>query len=88
MIQDIHPHKLKNTYIPGKEPSGESLVIHFDKDGRILTRTEGKPFPRLSEFGTVPGVLTYLFSMDEDDIFLAEDETVSMPEGTCYKKIR
>lgn len=88
MIQDIHPHKLKNTYIPGIEPSGGSLVIHFDKDGRILTRTEGKPFPRLSDFGTVPGVLTYLFSMDEDDIFLAEDETVNAPEGTEYMKVR
>ena len=48
----------------------------------------GKPFPRLSEFKTSPDTLTYLFSMDEDNFFLAEDETVVLPEGTEYKRVR
>lgn len=88
MIQDIYPHKLKNTFIPGLEADASSLVIHFNKDGMILVKTEGKPFPRLSEFTEVPDTLTYLFSMDEDNIFLAEDESVVMPEGTEYKRVR
>ena len=88
MIQDIYPHKLKNTFIPGLEADASSLVIHFNKDGMILIKTEGKPFPRLSEFKTSPDTLTYLFSMDEDNFFLAEDETVVLPEGTEYKRVR
>ncbi len=88
MIQDIYPHKLKNTFIPGLEADASSLVIHFNKDGMILIKSQGKPFPRLSEFKTSPDTLTYLFSMDEDNFFLAEDETVVLPEGTEYKRVR
>lgn len=88
MIQDIYPHKLKNTFIPGLEADASSLVIHFNKDGMILIKSDGKPFPRLSEFKTSPDTLTYLFSMDEDNFFLAEDETVVLPEGTEYKRVR
>jgi NAD+ diphosphatase len=88
MIQDIYPHKLKNTFIPGLEADASSLVIHFNKDGMILIKSEGKPFPRLSEFKTSPDTLTYLFSMDEDNFFLAEDETIVLPEGTEYKRVR
>ena len=88
MIQDIYPHKLKNTFIPGLEADATSLVIHFNKDGMILIKSEGKPFSRLSEFKTSPDTLTYLFSMDDDNFFLAEDETVVMPEGTEYKRVR
>ena len=88
MLQDIHPHKLKNTYNPGLEADAESLVIHFDKEGKILTKKEGKPFPRLSEFNVRPSTLTYLFSMDEDNVFLAEDETVEAVEDTVYMRVR
>lgn len=88
MIQDILPHKLKNTYDPRLEADAESLVIHFDREGKILTKKEGKPFPRLSEFTSRPSTLTYLFSMDDDTVFLAEDETVEAPSDTIYMKVR
>ena len=88
MLQDIHPHKLKNTYDPGLEADAESLVIHFDSEGKILTKKEGKPFPRLSEFRVRPSTLTYLFSMDEDNVFLAEDGTVDAVEDTVYMRVR
>ncbi|MBR1796639.1 MAG: NAD(+) diphosphatase [Clostridiales bacterium] len=88
MIQDIYPHKLKNTFVPGLKAADDSLVVHYDKDGRLLVKDEGKPLPRLSDFDACPSSLTYLFSMDEDDIFLAEDETVGVPEGYSYIKVR
>lgn len=88
MIQDIYPHKLKNTYNPGLVPDGNSLVIHFDNEGRILVKNEGKPFLRLSDIKTMPERLTYLFSMDEDNIFLIEDDNVDVPSDTTYMKIR
>ena len=88
MLQDIYPHKLKNSYDPALKASDDSLVIHFDSEGRILSRMEGKPFLRLSDFEVKPSVLTYLFSMDDDDIFLAEDESLKIPEGTEYIRVR
>ena len=88
MLQDIYPHKLKNSYDPALKASDDSLVIHFDSEGRILSRMEGKPFLRLSDFEVKPSVLTYLFSMDDDDIFLAEDDSLKIPEGTEYIRVR
>lgn len=88
MIQDIYPHKLNNSYIPGLESNDESLVIHFDNSGSILCKKEGKPLPRLLEFKKKPDKLTYLFSMDDDSVFLAEDEIVDMPADSEYMRIR
>ncbi len=88
MIQDIYPHKLNNSYIPGLESNDESLIIHFDSNGSILCKNEGKPFPRLSEFKNRPHRLTYLFSMDDDCLFLAEDEVVDKPSDSEYMRIR
>ena len=88
MIQDIYPHKLKNTYNPGLVPDGNSLVIHFNKEGQILIKNDGKPFLRLSDIKVKPEHLTYLFSMDEDNIFLIEVDEVAAPDDTRYIKIR
>lgn len=88
MIHEIYPHRLKNTYIPGLPADNNSLIIHFNKDGELLVNEQGKPFARLSDFKLRPSVLTYLFSMDEDNIFLAEDDEVSVPDGMVYLKVR
>jgi len=88
MIQDIYPHKLKNSFIPGKTSTPESLVIHFDTNGRILTNEKGKPFYRLSDFGVAPKTLTYIFSVDEDDFFLIEDDEIKAPAGHLYMRMR
>ena len=88
MIHDIYPHILKNSYDPGRTVSENSLIIHFDKEGKILTRSSGKPFPRFSDLKVKPQILTYLFSMDDDDLFLAEDEIIDLPEGYEYLRIR
>ncbi|MCQ2516870.1 MAG: NUDIX domain-containing protein [Saccharofermentans sp.] len=88
MIQDIYPHIFNNTYIPGLESNDESLIIHFDGNGSILCKDEGKPFPRLFEFDNKPQKLTYLFSMDDDCVFLAEDEVVDKPSDSGYMRIR
>jgi len=88
VIQDIFPHKLNNSYNTGLESDDESLIIHFDVNGAVLCMKEGKPFPRLSDFKVKPTKLTYLFSMDEDSIFLAEDEEVVVPDKSEYMRIR
>ncbi len=95
MIQDIHPHVFDNQYKLGQEPSGDCLVIHFDKDGAILVKmtseedgSNRKIYPRLSDFDMKPSKLEYLFSMDSDVFFLAEDEEITIPEGFGYERVR
>lgn len=95
MIQDIYPHKLNNSYRPAAVPTDNSLIVHFNSEGQILVKSapeadgsRRKAYPRLSEFGTKPASLTYLFAMDEDEIFLATDDEICAPEGYGYMKIR
>lgn len=95
MIQDIHPHKLNNSYRPEAVARDNSLVVHFNKEGQILVKSvpeadgsKRKAYPRLSEITNRPAILTYLFAMDEDEFFLAEDEVIDVPEGYEYMKMR
>ncbi|MCQ2532198.1 MAG: NAD(+) diphosphatase [Saccharofermentans sp.] len=94
MIQDIYPHKLKNTYMPEATPDSEALIVVFNKAGEILVKKDPevdgsnrKIFPRLSEFTEGLTNLTYLYSMDEDKFFLAQDDVV-IPDGYFYSKVR
>ena len=94
MIQDIYPHKLKNTYMPEATPDSEALIVVFNRAGEILVKKDPevdgsnrKIFPRLSEFNEGLTNLTYLYSMDEDKFFLAQDDVV-IPDGYFYSKVR
>ena len=57
MIQDIFPHHLNNSFIQGKEPSGEDLVLCLKGDRVFLLETEGSGgmlrFPNVSEYPEV-----------------------------------
>lgn len=95
MIQDIYPHVFNNQYKLGQEPSGDCLIIHFDREGAILIKadsetdgTNRKIYPRLCDFEIKPDNLEYLFSMDEDNFFLAEDEEIAVPTGYIYERVR
>ncbi len=88
MIQDIYPHNFKNSFIPGLKADDDSLIIHFDKDGKLLVNKHGKPFPRLSDLDVRPQRLTYLFSMDADNIFLAEDEQIKASDDYSHVRVR
>ena len=95
MIQDIGPHVLNNSYKVDAVPTEDSLIIHFNTKGMILIKdsseTDGsnrKIFPRLSSFDVKPDKLTYIYSMDEDSFFLAEDDDVTVPDGHTYMKVR
>lgn len=98
MIQDIFPHILRNTYDVSAQPDENSLIVVFSEDGQILVKeapeedgSKRKVFPRLREFASKPSMLTYLFSMDDDAFFLAEDysgEDAIVPAGYFYSKVR
>ena len=57
MIQDIFPHQLKNTFVPGKTPSQEDLVLCLKGDRVFLLEEGGADgalrFPRVAEYPKV-----------------------------------
>ena len=83
MIQDIFPKKMYNHYDPKAEPDEESMVI-VEGTGGIRAKIRKTDdtceiiFPRLSEIGNT-GKLTYLFSIDEEQYFFAENENTTVP---------
>lgn len=76
MIQDIAPYKLNNQFDAEAKPLAEDSVISF-KERQLLVRAEGEiEFPKVKDFDKeIP--LTYLFSVDNERFFLA-DETKSV----------
>jgi len=98
MIQDIFPHRLINSYVPDKHHTDDSLAVVFE-DGKLLIKstpeTDGssrKLFPRMSDLPAQNKVLktTYLFTVDNDDLFLIDnrDKTFIKPDGYEYSQIR
>lgn len=79
MIQDIAPHELLNSFVPGKRPKAGDRVFLFAK-GRLWVREEDGVFqlPTLEELGT--GEAQYLFALDGQDLYMAGPEAAA-PEG-------
>lgn len=76
MIQDIAPHRLDNQYYK-KTPTEKSVVIYFEKNKVLLKRDDRMiHFPTFSECAgdnkDIFKTCIYLFSIDEDDFYLAE----------------
>ena len=91
MIQDIFPKKLYNHYDPKAEPNEESLIIVERQDGILAKiKSDGDTceivFPHLSEIGDT-GKLTYLFSIDDEQYFFAENVDPSVPADFEFLKM-
>ncbi|MDD6808237.1 MAG: NAD(+) diphosphatase [Oscillospiraceae bacterium] len=73
MIQDIYPYVYDNQYRPEK-PSDSSAIIVI-KDGKLLVkRSENEfSFPTYKIYNSENPCLTYLFSINEQKFFLAEN---------------
>ncbi len=76
MIQDILPHIFNNSYRSDAKPDEDSRIAVF-KDNRLLLKIdslkENVDFPRLKDFkGDSKQDLTYIFSVDEEQFFLAD----------------
>lgn len=74
MIQDIAPHKYKNTYEP-KRPDRDSIVLYYEEGKCFLhVSAEGIEFPTFTEVEELnPEIYeeyTYLFSIDEERYYL------------------
>lgn len=88
MIQDIQPHHLYNAYHPDKKVQADDFVICV-KGRSLLVGGNGETthFPRRSE---LPEELTFqfLFSIDEQDYYLAWFEGVAEFDEYQYRTLR
>lgn len=86
MIQDIYPRVFHNQYKPDKTADDGSYVLHFSDKGVLVK--DGQ-YPVCSQFGNIDkNELTYLFSIDDNDYYLYENELEVVPEGYEYMTVR
>lgn len=85
MIQDIAPHTFINHYDPLKRPASDSPVMIFE-GGSVFT--DGLDFPRFGQLGLSEEEVTYLFSIDQTDYFLADTVPEKLPEGFQFTGVR
>lgn len=90
MIQDIAPHIYDNEY-KNMPPERSSFLLFF-KENQVLTITKkasGTVFPRFQDLEELNDGLyedsTYLFSIDEDRFYLADD--ISYPPLSDFQMI-
>jgi NAD+ diphosphatase len=87
MIQDIAPHVFHNEFISNKEPQPLDTVFHFNSTGVCVEHGARITFPRLVD---VPAdtQLQFLFSLDDQDFYMARGDKVKMPGDFTYMGMR
>ncbi len=89
MIQDIAPHILHNQYRDIQPHDNDSVFCFFNE--KLLLKQEGNTvmFPEVSDLKSCKEELIYLFSIDEEHLFLCMEET-EIPgfEYEDFRKIR
>ncbi|MCQ2407017.1 MAG: NAD(+) diphosphatase [Oscillospiraceae bacterium] len=85
MIQDIAPSRLDNSW-QAKQPQPDSILMCF-RDGRLSAAvTDGElQFPRLKDIGGQCETAVFLFSIDNEDFFLAD---TAGPNDYSYYSMR
>lgn len=76
MIQDIWPKHLYNEY-DNRLPEGEDYVLCFRQEGILVKQGSDSPFPRYREYCdfSLKQEVIYLFSIDKQSFFLAQEVT-------------
>ena len=87
MIQDLGERVFCNHFEP-HVPTEGSYVLHY-RDGGVLVAGDGNllTVPVLGDLAAEPAHLTYLFSIDAYDFFLARDEEVAAPSAFAYQPV-
>lgn len=88
MIQDIFPKKLYNQYDVKAVPQKQDSVLIFDGAKVLSAIDDGQHivFPTVEEYG-IENKLIYLFSIDEERYFLAQNLQNSVCELKDYQYI-
>ncbi|MBR2698552.1 MAG: NUDIX domain-containing protein, partial [Clostridia bacterium] len=88
MIQDIHPHKLHNEFIPGRPLDAEGLLFVF-RGPEVLCRVaeDAVILPRVREIGGL-SAYRFLFTLDETPCFWGMDDMDAAPEGWAFVPVR
>ena len=88
MIQDIHPHKLHNEFIPDRPLDADGLLFVF-RGPEVLCRVaeDAVILPRVREIGGL-SAYRFLFTLDETPCFWGMDDMDAAPEGWAFVPVR
>ena len=88
MIQDIFPHRLFNEYRAKAQAEAQDIVICVHNDAMMVGGSPGEmEFPKRKNFSD-DLVCHYLFSLDEERIFLANRDGIDPLPGFCYMTLK
>lgn len=88
MIQEIHPHRLRNEFVPGSLPQPEDIVICVRDNTIMVGESEGNVrFPLRKELPDTPEWV-YLFSVDNNRVYYAVGNDIEALPGFRYMTIR
>lgn len=100
MIQEFGAEHVYDNHFEPLEPAPGDYVLHF-RDRGCLTRVthvgasdadagdsgELIELPRLTDYPRRPSRVTYLFSLGEERLFLALDDSLPVPAGFSYESV-
>lgn len=88
MIQDIHPHRLNNAFVPNRAVEPDGLLFCF-KDDALLCAIEGGAVrvPRVGEL-VWGGEPRYLFALDDAPCYLSPEAAEPIPAGLEWVPVR
>ena len=87
MIQDISPARLDNTYCPQTPYAGDNILL-FDRDGRLLVRTEDGAICFTTGNDIPAEGAVYLFSVNDTRYFCQLEPADTTLPGFEFKTIR
>ena len=87
MLHEIFPQKFDNQF-KNKNPESNSVIFLFDNN-RVLIKGDINciEFPTYSDFKLVELKYTYLFSIDDNDFFIAFSDCEIKIDGMNYENI-
>jgi NAD+ diphosphatase len=90
MINDIHPHRFDNHYLPGRTIGPEDYLLLYRGNAILLKETGSAcELPRRSDFPDLPEspAPIFLFTFDEVACFLIRDEPRESPPGCIFTEL-
>ena len=88
MIQDISPHRLFNEFLPKAQPNASDIIICVQGNSIMVGGNPGEmKFPKREHF-SYDLECRYLFSLDENHIFLANQDKIDLLPGFCYMTLK
>ena len=90
MIQEIHPHRFNNKYLPERKITAADFVLFYQEKTILLKKAgNGYELPRKSDFTDFPETPepVFLFTLDEAPCFLLQNDPGACNAGLVFVEL-